>query len=114
MKQKKNNTSGEKKIDKISSRVYVHDSSSKINMCDYDSMSELNNKKRKKNQQQLADWIDDNKKINKKKCCKLTRDGLLRRPGVKSASSSLNVALFAEKFNPFSPQYENPDTAVSL
>lgn len=38
----------------------------------------------------------------------------MRRPGVKSASSSLNVALFAEKFNPFSPQYENPDTAVSL
>lgn len=44
----------------------------------------------------------------------LTRDGLFRRPGAKSASSSLNVALFVEKFKPFSPQYENPDKAASL
>lgn len=44
----------------------------------------------------------------------LTREGLLRRPGVKSPSSSLNAAPFVEKFKPFSPQYEYPDTAVSL
>lgn len=44
----------------------------------------------------------------------LTRDGLFRLPGAKSASSSLKFALFVEKFNPLSAQYENPGNAVSL
>lgn len=44
----------------------------------------------------------------------LTRDGLFRLPGAKSASSSLKLALFVEKFKPLSPQYANPGSAASL
>lgn len=44
----------------------------------------------------------------------LTLEALPRRPGVKSASSSLYVAADAEKFNPVSLQYAYPGTVVSL